>query len=119
MRSDLGWEIYPQGIYKVLKEATGYGLPIYVMENGIADAADSKRAGFIRDHLLHVHKAIEDGADVQGYFYWSLIDNFESPELRGFWPRFGLIEVDFENLARKPRKSFFAYRDIIRNNGVE
>src|SRR3989344_3001712 len=50
MRSDLGWEIYPQGIYKVLKEATGYGLPIYVMENGIADADDSKRAGFIRAH---------------------------------------------------------------------
>ena len=116
--SDLGWEIYPKGIYEVLKEVKKYNLPIYITENGLADANDSRRKKFIEDHLRYVLKAIGEGVDVRGYFHWSLMDNFEFPELRGFWPRFGLIEVNFETLERKPRKSFYAYKEIISSQGV-
>ena len=112
-RTDLGWEIYPKGIYEVLKEIKKYNLPIYITENGLADADDSKRERFIKDHLFWVRSAIEEGVNVRGYFYWSLMDNFEFPEDRGFWPRFGLIEIDFQTLKRKPRKSFYVYREII------
>jgi beta-glucosidase len=93
-----------------------YNLPIYITENGIADAQDEKRTQFIKEHLFWVMKSINEGADVRGYFYWSLLDNFEWD--KGFWPRFGLVEIDYDTLERKPRKSFYAYRDIIKNNGV-
>ena len=118
-RNDLGWEIYPEGIFHILKEVQKYNLPIYITENGLADSDDSKRSTFIADHLKWLHKAIEEGADVRGYFHWSLLDNFEFPDARGFWPRFGLIEIDYKTLERKPRKSFYEYAKICKNNAVE
>jgi beta-glucosidase len=118
-RTDLDWRIYPEGIYRVLKSLGKYNLPIYITENGIADADDSKRTKFIFDHLKYVHKAISEGVDVRGYFHWSLIDNFEFPDMRGFWPRFGLVEVDYKTLERKPRKSFYEYAKICQNNEVD
>lgn len=117
--SDLGWEIFPQGIYFVLKKLEKYKKPIYITENGIADAKDEKRAGFIKDHLQWVAKAIEEDVDARGYFYWSLLDNFEFPEARGFWPRFGLVEIDYKTMARKIRKSAWEYAKIIKNNNLE
>ena len=113
--SDIGWEIYPRGIYYVLKEFKKYQKPIYITENGVADAEDVKRKDFIKDHLFWVHKAISEKANVRGYFHWSLIDNFEWG--RGFEPRFGLIEIDFKTLERKPRPSAFYYSEICKNNG--
>lgn len=110
--SDMGWEIYPEGIYHVLEDLCKYKKPIYIMENGIADAKDEKRAAFIRDHLRWVHKAIENGVDVRGYFYWSLLDNFEWN--KGFWPRFGLIEVNYKTMRRKIRPSAWKYKEIIK-----
>lgn len=112
--TDLGWEIFPQGIYLIIKKLSKYKKPIYITENGIADAKDEKRAKFIKDHLSFVEKAIEDGVDVRGYFYWSLLDNFEFPEVRGFWPRFGLVEVDFKTLERRIRQSARDYARIIK-----
>ncbi|OGD43231.1 hypothetical protein A3J02_02725 [Candidatus Azambacteria bacterium RIFCSPLOWO2_02_FULL_46_11] len=117
--SDLGWEIVPEGIYYVLKNLKNYNLPVYITENGIADAKDDKREEFITQHLRMVHKAIEDGVDVRGYFYWSLLDNFEFPEVRGFWPRFGLVEVDYKTMARTIRPSAKVYAAICKNNGIE
>jgi beta-glucosidase len=117
-KTDLNWEIYPRGIYKVLKEIQEYNLPIYITENGLADSNDSKREKFIKNHLSWIQKAAEEGADVKGYFHWSLLDNFEFPETRGFWPRFGLVEINYETLERKPRQSFYAYKKIIENNGL-
>jgi len=118
-RNDLGWEIYPKGIYYVLKSLKKYNLPIYITENGLADAMDEKRANFIQEHLIMVHRAISDGVDVRGYFHWSLLDNFEFPDVRGFWPRFGLIEIDYKTLKRKPRKSFYEYAKICKSNELE
>jgi beta-glucosidase len=116
--SDLGWEIYPRGIYDTLMSLKEYNLPVYVTENGLADASDSKRPDFIKKHLKWVNKAIENGVDIRGYFHWSLMDNFEFPEIRGFWPRFGLVEIDYKTLERKPRKSFYEYKKIIQNSGL-
>ncbi len=117
--NDLGWEIFPEGLYHVLKKAAKNGKPIYITENGLADSEDKDRERFLKEHLQILHDAILEGIDVRGYFHWSLLDNFEFVDMRGFWPRFGLIEIDYKTLERKPRKSFYAYRDIIKNNGVE
>ncbi len=115
--SDLGWEIYPEGIYYLLKELKKYQKPIYITENGVADAEDKLRKNFIRDHLFWTHKAIKEGVDVRGYFHWSLMDNYEWGRMGGFGPRFGLIEIDYKTLERKPRPSAFYYSEICKNNG--
>ena len=114
--SDLGWDIYPKGIYQVLKSVKKYNLPVYITENGIADAKDKKRARFIREHLRCVHKAIQEEVNVRGYMHWSLIDNFEWTF--GYEPRFGLIEVDRETLNTKIRPSAFEYAQICKNNAL-
>lgn len=105
--SDMGFEIYPEGIYHILKDLKKYNLPIYITENGLADAKDGKRAKFIRDHLCWIHRAISEGTDVRGYFHWSLLDNFEWD--KGFWPRFGLIEINYKTMERKIRPSAREY----------
>ncbi len=117
-RTDLGWKVYPEGIYYFLKDLKKYNLPIYITENGLADVRDEKRAQFIREHLKWVNKAISEGVDIRGYFYWSLMDNFEFVEIRGFWPRFGLVEVDYKTMERKIRNSAREYKKII-ENGLE
>jgi len=116
-KTDMGWEIYPKGFYYVVRDVWRRSrLPVLVTENGIADASDTKRAQFIRDHLVWLHRAIEEGADVRGYLYWSLTDNFEWRE--GFGPRFGLIEVDYETQERRVRESAAFYEHVCRTNSV-
>ncbi len=112
--TDRGWEIYPEGIYHALLDLKKYQKPVYITENGLADAKDEKRAKFIVEHLKQVHRAIQDGVDARGYFYWSLLDNFEWEE--GFWPRFGLVEIDYKTMERKPRPSAYEYAKICREN---
>jgi beta-glucosidase len=114
--TDMGWEIYPEGIYHVIKYLSKFKKPIYIMENGIADADDDQRPMFIREHLRYVHKAIAEGADVRGYFCWSLLDNFEWAA--GWAPKFGLFEVDRKTFKRTPRPSVALYADICKNNRV-
>lgn len=114
--SDLGWELYPEAIYFVLKDLQKYGRPIYVLENGLADARDRKRSWFIMETLRHVRRAMDEGVDVRGYLHWSLLDNFEWN--KGFWPRFGLVEVDYKTLERRPRHSAEFYKDIITEGGL-
>ena len=116
-QTDLGWEIYPKGIFNILDYLKRYKLPIYITENGLADATDEKREAFIREHLAWVHQAIEEGADVRGYFYWSLLDNFEWD--KGFWPRFGLVEIDYATQKRTIRQSAYAYAKICETNTLE
>ena len=114
--SDLGWEVYPEGIYHVLKNLRKYKKPVYITENGLADAKDKLRKDFIRDHLFWIHKAMEEGIDVKGYFHWSLMDNLEWH--KGFEPEFGLIGIDYKTLERKPRPSAFYYAEICKNNSL-
>jgi len=112
--NDLGWEIYPEGIYHLLKDLKEYKKPIYITENGLADKDDNKREKFIKDHLKWISKAMKEGINVKGYFHWSLLDNFEWD--KGFWPRFGLIEVNFKTMERKIRLSARVYAKICQEN---
>lgn len=114
--NDLGWEIYPTSLYHTLVDLKRYNKPIYITENGLADAKDKKRTWYIYTMVKEVHQAIQDGVDVRGYLHWSLMDNFEWAD--GYWPRFGLIEINYSTLKRKPRESAFFYKDICINNGI-
>ncbi|MFB9332248.1 GH1 family beta-glucosidase [Actinoplanes octamycinicus] len=112
--TDLGWPIEPHGLYETLTGlAKRYpGLPpIYVTENGIAElredtGADPERIRFIAEHLA---AAADSGVDLRGYFYWSLLDNFEWA--RGYGPRFGLVHVDYPTGTRTPRASYHWLRE--------
>lgn len=116
--NDLGWEIYPEGIHRLLMRLKNkYDKPIYITENGIPALDDSKRLAYIRDHLVQIHRAISDGVDVRGYFHWSLLDNFEWAE--GLTPRFGLIAVDYETQERTPRPSAEAYAKVATENKLD
>jgi beta-glucosidase/6-phospho-beta-glucosidase/beta-galactosidase len=114
--TDFGWEIDPTGLRNVVEEAAGYGKPIYVTENGIDDAEDDQRRGYLRGYLEALQGAIADGADVRGYFYWSLVDNYEWAE--GFAANFGLYAFDPETLERTMRPSAKLYRRIARTGDV-
>ena len=117
-RSDMGWDIDAEGLYDVtLATWKRYGKPIYITENGVADAWDTRRESFIVTHLTELRRAMDAGADVRGYLYWSFLDNFEWAH--GYAPRFGLVEVDYETQERTPRGSALAYRKIITENGFD
>ncbi len=109
-RSEMGWLLYPQGIYEVFKKLKKYGKPIYVTESGIADGADKKRYDYIRTTLASIQQAISEGMDVRGFFYWSLIDNYEWTY--GFGPRFGLIKIDYDSKKRTVRDSTRIFKEI-------
>ncbi len=113
--SDLGWEIYPEGLFDVLTDLSDH-LPIYITECGIASTNDDRRNRFLITYLHEVYQAISRGINVKGFFYWSLIDNFEWH--RGLDPRFGLIEIDYTTQARRIRPSALVYTDIIQHNGI-
>ena len=113
----LSWEIYPEGLFQLVKDFSRYKLPILISENGICTEHDEERAHFIKDHLRELAKAIEGGAPVFGYLYWSLLDNFEWAE--GFDPRFGLVEVNYATQERKVRMSAFEYAEICRAGVLE
>lgn len=114
---DMGWGMYPKGIYHVIRELDGYHKPIYITECGVADHQDIYRSWYITEILQSIHRAITQGSDVRGFMYWSLMDNFEWD--KGFWPRFGLIEIDYQHgLKRTVRPSARAFSKIIKANAV-
>ena len=125
--TEMGWEIYPEGLYEVLMRfRTEYGNPrLYVTENGAAfedkvtrngQVQDNDRTSYLRDHIVFAHRALKDGANLKGYFTWTLMDNFEWAE--GYSKLFGLIRTDRQTLKRTPKKSFYWYRDVITSNGI-
>jgi len=115
--SDMGWWINPPGLTYLLHKLKKYNVPLYITENGLADSTDKYRTQFIRDMLMAVGQAQAEGCDVRGYFHWSLMDNYEWHE--GFWPRFGLVEIDRGNdLERIPRPSFDYYSKVCKENRV-
>ena len=120
------WEIYPPGIYDLLERVwEEYHPPrIFVTENGVCvpdgvdfdgRVRDERRIRFIRTHLAQVHRAIQAGIPVEGYFYWAWIDNFEWNF--GYRMRFGLIYVDFETQRRIMKDSGRWYARTIHENG--
>jgi beta-glucosidase len=124
----MGWRIDPPTLTDLLvRVARDYpGIPLVVTENGAAfgDAVsgdgvvhDGDRIDYLRAHIGAVHEAIARGADVRGYYAWSLMDNFEWAW--GLSRRFGLVHVDYESLVRTPKDSFGWYRDVIARNGLD
>ncbi len=109
--SDAEYRLYPQGIYHAIVECSELGVPIYITENGIADAQDNRRGTFIKRYIFAISQALKDGYDVKGYFYWTLIDNFEWAE--GYSLKFGLFEFDYETKERTMREGARSYKDII------
>lgn len=126
-KTDIGWSIYPDGFNHVLQYITElYGkVPIYITENGACcneevhdgKVKDTMRIDYLHKHLLSLNRAITSGVNVQGYFTWSLMDNFEWAE--GYSKRFGLVHVDFNTLARTKKDSYYWYKKIAENNWLQ
>ncbi|CAN7496222.1 GH1 family beta-glucosidase [Pseudoduganella sp. LjRoot289] len=120
--TDMGWEIYPQGLTELLlKLHAEYTLPpVYITENGMAVADqleggqvhDQARIDYLKMHLAALHDAMDAGVDVRGYFYWSLMDNFEWNS--GYLRRFGLVHVDYDTQQRTLKDSAHWYRNFIK-----
>ena len=106
--------IYGEGIYRAIQHVSVLGCPIIITENGIADSKDNRREIYIKHYLYAVNKAIKDGYDIQGYFYWSLMDNFEWAF--GYDMKFGLYSVNFKTQKRKLRPSAKAFIHIVNKN---
>lgn len=118
-KTQMGWEIYPDGLYKFLKRAKeeySGNLPILITENGLANADnlidgqvnDPERSAYINQHLAMVKQAIDEGVPVEGYFIWSLLDNYEWA--LGYEKRFGLVHVDFDSMTRTPKASYYGLK---------
>ncbi|ODT65920.1 MAG: beta-glucosidase [Pelagibacterium sp. SCN 63-23] len=118
-KTEMGWEIYPQGLTDLLvRVANDYTkIPVYVTENGMAEvegADDPRRVRYYEDHLKAVLAARAAGADVRGYFAWSLLDNYEWAE--GYRKRFGLVHVDYATQRRTPKASYRAFQGLLHNS---
>ena len=109
--TDMPYPIYPEAIYRSIKRVSAIGKPIIITENGVADKSDTIRPKYIDRYLFAVSKAIDEGANIKGYYYWTLMDNFEWSE--GYAMKFGLYEVDFKNQKRTLREGSKNYIDII------
>ncbi len=114
--TDMVWAIRPHSLYKALKEVATLGVPIIITENGIPDAKDDRREKWIIGYMNAVKKAMDEGEDVRGFYYWSLLDNFEWN--MGHNKKFGLYEVDTlsndpKKKVRRLRKGAEVYRDYV------
>jgi len=119
--SEMGWEIYPQGLSDLLLdlEQTYELPPVFITESGVAlndellnnTVQDTGRLRYIGDHLATLDKAMRRGVDVRGYFTWSLMDNFEWAE--GYTKRFGLAYVNYQTQERTLKQSGLAYRELL------
>jgi len=115
--TDMGYPLYAEGFYRALKTISKLGVPIYVTENGLADNTDNIRPLFIERYLYAMNQALKERIDIRGYFYWSLMDNFEWAE--GYSMKFGLYEVDPETQDRKLRKGSQPFIDMVNKRGAD
>jgi beta-glucosidase len=115
-KTDMDWNFAPEKIYDALMMLHHYKKPLFVSEGGVADAADNMRAEYIKGQVLGTWRAINDGADVRGHMYWSLLDNYEWA--LGFGMRFGLVAIDYSTQARTIRPSAYVYKQICEHNAV-
>ncbi len=121
------WPVTPDCLYWGLKFLyERYQLPIYLTENGMSchdnvsedgRVHDPNRITFLKQYITAVHKAIEEGADIRGYFLWTFLDNFEWD--RGYTERFGIVYVDFKTKKRIPKDSAYWYKEVMETNGKE
>jgi beta-glucosidase len=112
--NDLGWYMEPEGLYPLLLRTwVRFKKPIIVTENGVADMHDEYRRWWIEETIVAMQRALSEGVDLRGYFHWSLLDNFEWKY--GWWPKFGLVEVDREDgMKRNVRPSAEWFAGVIK-----
>ncbi len=125
-KTAFGWPIRPECMYWANRFCyERYGIPIMITENGMSGndqihsdgrVHDPDRINYIRSYLAFMHKAIDDGIDIRGYFHWSLIDNFEWA--RGYTERFGLIYNDYSTGKRTPKDSYDYFREVVTSNSL-
>jgi beta-glucosidase len=107
-------EAYPKGLHRAVKRFAAFNKPVYILENGVPDREDRIRPWVLTAAVKQMRKLLAEGVDLRGYFHWSLTDNFEWNE--GWHLRFGMIELDPQTQARKPRPSAELYARIIRES---
>lgn len=111
--SDLGWDMQPDNIGWVIDRLyEKYNKPILVTENGLADADDTFRKWWLTKTILALQRSLQNGVELIGYLHWSLLDNFAWD--KGFWPRFGLVAVDYKTQKRTPRPSAVYYAGVVK-----
>lgn len=111
--NDMGWDMQPANIEPVVKDLYDrYNLPILITENGVADRDDEYRKWWITQTLMALNRAMQAGVKIDGYLHWSLTDNFEWSS--GFWPRFGLVAIDYKTLKRNIRPSGLWFGGVIK-----
>jgi len=115
--TDMGYPLYAEGFHRALKTISRMDVPIYVTENGLADDSDSVRPLFIKRYLYALNQALRERIDVRGYFYWSLMDNFEWAE--GYSMKFGLYEVDLETQDRRLREGSRPFVEMVNKRGAD
>jgi beta-glucosidase len=116
-KTDMDWDIYPEGIERALMMLWKYKKPLYVSEAGLADERDIHRASYIQEQVRATWRALQRGVDVRAHMYWSLLDNYEWA--LGFEKRFGLVAIDFKTQKRTIRPSAYIYQRICEKNTVE
>jgi len=114
VKTDMDYAMYPEGIYRAINTVSELGVPVYITENGVADARDTMRDQFIQRYLYAVSRAISEGKDIRGYYYWTLIDNFEWS--LGWDMQFGLYSLDRSTQRRMMKPGSERYRTIIRSS---
>ena len=115
--SDTGLIAYePEGIYEAVRWAKRFRLPVVIAENGVEDGDDHLRPRYLAEHLYQLWRALRLGVKVEGYFHWTLVDNFEWE--RGWTSRFGLWSLDVDTQERRKRPSADLYESICRDNGL-
>ncbi|MBB2482071.1 beta-glucosidase [Bacillus sp. APMAM] len=125
--TDMGWGIHPESLYDLLTRIKSdyTDIPLYITENGAAfpdvwkdgKIEDHARIKYLHDHFAAAHRFIEEGGNLQGYYVWSLMDNYEWSF--GYSKRFGIIYVDYETLERTPKESYKWYQKVIKENGIK
>lgn len=110
--TDMGWETHPQGFGRFIRMASELGVPVMITENGISTSDEGMKASYIDMHLLELADAVNSGIQVDGYFYWSLMDNYEW--LMGLTQRFGLYGVNYRSLQRTPTAAARFYAQAVR-----
>ncbi len=116
-RNKMNWFVFPEGLYRILIRLRRYALPVIITENGTADRDNLDYERFLKRHLASVAQAIQEGVDVRGYLWWSLLDNFEWH--KGFGYRFGLIEVDYRTFSRRIKPFALTYKKICQCNAID
>jgi len=123
----MNWEVYPESVYNILKKYAGYkNMPaLIVTENGAAfpdvlhdgEVHDPKRIKYLKDNIMQILRARQEGINVTGYFIWTFLDNFEWAE--GYYPRFGLVYVDFTTQKRVVKSSGNWYAKFLKSETMQ